>query len=117
MCPRFFIIPLEMTQDHHYSDNPSHYVAPRPGIEPGFEPGLTACEASMLPTTPPGGSIYHVLLIHCNLTNLNKPPPEPPLPTFTDITDISIPLEYSPGEESLSTCEMRVHYWLSKVEE
>ena len=39
-----------MTQDRHYSDHPSHYVSPRPGIEPG----LTACEASMLPTTPPG---------------------------------------------------------------
>ena len=27
------------------------YLQPAPGIEPG----LTACEASMLPTTPPGG--------------------------------------------------------------
>ena len=44
-----------MTQDHHYSDHPSHYVSPRPGIEPG----LTAHEASMLPTTPPGG--MHVI--------------------------------------------------------
>ena len=40
-----------MTQDRHYSDHPSHYVSPRPRIETG----LTACEASMLPTTPPGG--------------------------------------------------------------
>ena len=40
-----------MTRDRHYSDHPSHYVSPRPRIEPG----LTACEASMLPTTPLGG--------------------------------------------------------------
>ena len=43
------------TRDRHYSDHPSHYVSPRPGIEPG----LTACEASMLPTTPPGGDMNH----------------------------------------------------------
>ena len=45
-----------MTQDRHYSDHLSHYVSPRPGIEHG----LTACKASMLPTTPPGG----LLLLH-----------------------------------------------------
>ena len=40
------------SNDCLYSDHPSHYVSPRPGIEPG----LTACEASMLPTTPPSAS-------------------------------------------------------------
>ena len=40
-----------ITRDRHYSDHPSHYVSRQPRIEPG----LTACEASMLPTTPPGG--------------------------------------------------------------
>ena len=39
-----------MTWDHHYSDHLSHYVSSRPGIEPG----LMACQASMLPTRPPG---------------------------------------------------------------
>ena len=44
-----------MTRDRHY-DHPSHYVSPQPGIEPG----LTACEASVLPTTPPGGMNQHL---------------------------------------------------------
>ena len=40
-----------MTQDQHNSAHPSYYVSPRPGIEPR----LTAHQASMLPTRPPGG--------------------------------------------------------------
>ena len=57
-----------MTRDCHYSDHPSHYVSPRPGIEPG----LTACEASMLPTTPPEGihskdsNDYILPYLHCS---------------------------------------------------
>ena len=51
-----------MTWDRHYSDHPSHYVSPRPGIEPG----LTVCKASMLPTTPPGG----IFLSENQLTNV-----------------------------------------------
>ena len=43
-----------MTQDHHYSDHPSHYVSPGPQIEPK----LTAYKASMLPTRPPGVMVY-----------------------------------------------------------
>ena len=41
-----------MTRDHHYSDHLSHCVSPQPGIEPR----LTARQASMLHTRPPGGS-------------------------------------------------------------
>ena len=35
-----------MTQDRHYSDNPSHYQPP--------DPGLNGMPDGMLPTQPPG---------------------------------------------------------------
>ena len=47
MSPRFTGDP--MTWDRHYSDHPSRYISPRSVIEPG----LTVCQASMLPTWPP----------------------------------------------------------------
>ena len=40
-----------MTPDHHYSHHLSHYVSPRPVVEPG----LIVCQANILATQPPGG--------------------------------------------------------------
>ena len=44
-----------ITWDRHYGDHLSHYVSPRPRIEPR----LMACQASMLPTPPPGRITGH----------------------------------------------------------
>ena len=46
----------------HYSDHPSHYVSPRPGIEPG----LLVCQVSMLPTQPPGDVKWNKLNLCTN---------------------------------------------------
>ena len=46
-----------MAQDHHYSDHLSHYVSLRPEIEPG----LTACQASMLPLAQ---ILNNILILH-----------------------------------------------------